>query len=86
MLSLVQVTAEELVLKADRCLYIEEFLKAVSPDIAMASNGRHNKFHHPHKQAGERLDSLKIPLLNTSQKGTVQVEFDESGYRITTAL
>ena len=63
-----------------------EFLKAVSPDIAIASNGRHNKFHHPHKQVVERLDSLKIPLLNTSQKGTVQVEFDESGYRITTAL
>lgn len=63
-----------------------EFLEAVSPKFAIASNGRHNKFHHPHKQVVERLDSLKIPLLNTSQKGTVQVEFDENGYRIKSAL
>ena len=63
-----------------------EFLEAVAPDVAIASNGRHNKFHHPHKQVVERLDSLKIPLWNTSQKGTVQVDFDESGYRITSAL
>jgi len=63
-----------------------EFLEAVAPKFAIASNGRHNKFHHPHPQVVERLDSLKIPLWNTSQKGTVQVEFDENGYRIKSAL
>lgn len=59
-----------------------EFLEAVRPNVAIASNGRRNKFHHPHKQVVERLDSLKIPLWNTSQKGTVQVRFDENGYEI----
>lgn len=59
-----------------------EFLEAVRPKVAIASNGRRNKFHHPHKQVVERLDSLKIPLWNTSQKGTVRVRFDESGYDI----
>lgn len=59
-----------------------EFLEAVSPRVAIASNGRRNKFHHPHRQVTERLDSLKIPLLNTSQKGTVQVTFDKNGYHI----
>lgn len=59
-----------------------EFLEAVSPQVAIASNGRRNKFHHPHRQVTERLDSLKIPLLNTSQKGTVRVTFDKNGYRI----
>ena len=59
-----------------------EFLEAVNPRIAIASNGRRNKFRHPHRQVTERLDSLKIPLLNTSQKGTVKVTFDKNGYHI----
>ncbi len=63
-----------------------EFLEAVSPQVAIASNGRRNKFRHPHKQVTERLDSLKIPLLNTSQKGTIRVSFDKNGYRIDTTI
>lgn len=63
-----------------------EFLKAVNPQVAIASNGRRNRYRHPHKQVVERLDSLKIPLLNTSQKGTVEIDFSESGYRIQTAI
>lgn len=63
-----------------------EFLEAVAPDVAVASNGRRNRFHHPHGQVVKRLDSLKIPLLNTSESGTVSVEFSDDGYRIRTAL
>lgn len=63
-----------------------EFLNAVKPQIAIASNGRKNRYRHPHKQVVERLDSLKIPLINTSKKGTVEIDFSENGYRIRTAL
>ena len=59
-----------------------EFLEAVQPEIAIASNGKHNRFRHPHKVVVERLDSLKIPLLNTSKVGTVFVHFNESGHQI----
>lgn len=59
-----------------------EFLEAVQPEIAIASNGKHNRFRHPHKVVVERLDNLKIPLLNTSKVGTVFVHFNESGHQI----
>ncbi len=59
-----------------------EFLEAVDPRIAIASNGRKNKFRHPHREVTERLDSLGIPLLNTSQKGTVTVTFDKNGHHV----
>ncbi len=62
-----------------------EFLEAVKPDVAIASNGRRNRFRHPHAQVVKRLDSLKIPLLNTSERGSVEAIFDESGYRLHTA-
>ncbi len=63
-----------------------EFLEAVNPKFAIASNGRRNKFHHPHRQVVERLDSLKIPLWNTKEKGTVQIRFDKNGYHVKSAI
>ena len=62
------------------------FLEAVNPDIAIASNGRKNRFRHPHKEVVNRLDSLKIPLLNTSEKGSVFVRFNANGYQVQTSL
>ena len=54
-----------------------DFLKAINPQVAIISSGRRNRFRHPHKQVTNRLDSLKIPYLNTAKNGTVTVTFYE---------
>ena len=51
------------------------FLKAVNPKLAVISSGRKNRFRHPSKQVIQRLDSLKIPYLNTAEKGTIDIVF-----------
>lgn len=63
-----------------------EFLEAVSPELAIISSGRRNKFHHPHPQVTRRLDSLDIPYLNTAEKGTISITFSEGTTSIETML
>ena len=52
-----------------------KFLNRVSPELALISSGRKNRFRHPSKQVIQRLDSLKIPYLNTAEKGTIDIVF-----------
>ena len=51
-----------------------EFLAAVSPQVAIVSAGRLNRFHHPAKSIVERYDGQQIPLYNTAQWGMVQFQ------------
>lgn len=53
----------------------KDFLVAVNPRLAVISSAPHNKFRHPHKQVTDRLDSLKIPYLNTANSGTILIKF-----------
>ena len=62
------------------------FLTAVEPKLALVSSGRKNRFHHPHKQVVERLDSLGIPYLNTANRGTITVQFTPDTMLIETML
>jgi competence protein ComEC len=50
-------------------------LNRVKPKLALISSGRKNRFRHPSKQVIQRLDSLKIPYLNTAERGTIDVVF-----------
>ena len=59
-----------------------EFLRRVAPELAIASAGKNNKFHHPSKQVVERLDSLRIPLLNTAKDGSIRIRFGADSPRI----
>ena len=52
-----------------------KFLNRVNPELALISSGRKNRFRHPSKQVIQRLDSLKIPYLNTAEKGTIDIVF-----------
>ena len=63
-----------------------EFLTAVAPELAIISSGRRNKFRHPHKQVTNRLDSLRIPYLNTAKNGTVTVTFSEDSLVVETMV
>ena len=62
------------------------FLTAVGPKLALVSSGRKNRFHHPHKQVVERLDSLGIPYLNTATRGTITVRFTPDTMLVETML
>ena len=62
------------------------FLTAVAPQLALISSGRKNKFRHPSKQVTDRLDSLRIPYLNTATSGTVTVRFYEDSTAIETMI
>ena len=60
------------------------FLNAVSPTYAIIPSGRKNRFHHPHKQVTDRLDSLHIPYINTAKKGTITFTFSPDSVSYTT--
>jgi len=50
------------------------FLRAVTPQWAVISAGRRNKFGHPHPQVLARLDSLRIQSVRTDLNGAVIFE------------
>ena len=51
----------------------EEFLRAVSPQLAVISAGLNNKYGHPKPAVLDRLSALGIPILTTSQLGDIRV-------------
>ena len=60
------------------------FLKQTNPKLAIISSGRKNRFRHPSKQVIQRLDSLKIPYLNTAEKGTIDILFSTDSMIVNT--
>lgn len=52
------------------------FLSAVSPEYAVVSAGKDNKYGHPHKEVTDLLANLKIPAINTADKGTIIFKTD----------
>lgn len=51
----------------------ETFLNAISPEKAIISSGRNNRYHHPHQETLDVLNKLNIEYLNTQDKGTIKV-------------
>ncbi len=60
----------------------EVFLKAVSPDSAVISAGKKNRYGHPHPDIIERLRQLNIPLRRTDTDGDIRLESDGISYRL----
>lgn len=54
----------------------EEFLKVVSPSLALISCGKDNDYGHPHEETLEKLEKYDIPYERTDFKGTVVVGSD----------
>ncbi|MDQ0484722.1 ComEC/Rec2 family competence protein [Guptibacillus hwajinpoensis] len=54
----------------------EQFLKAVSPQAAVISVGRNNRYHFPNDSVLQRLKSQNIPILRTDQIGTLIAKSD----------
>lgn len=54
----------------------EQFIKAVSPSLAVISVGESNSYGHPHDEVLRRLQGAHIPILRTDLQGTVVVGSD----------
>ncbi|MBQ6537716.1 MAG: ComEC/Rec2 family competence protein [Eubacterium sp.] len=60
----------------------EEFLKLIRPEIAVASAGKNNRYHHPAKEAVERLNCSGAKLYCTIECGAVNTFSDGKQYYV----
>lgn len=58
------------------------FLKAVNPDVSIVSTRKDNPFGFPHQETVERLNNLKIPLLELNKFGTLTLSTDGNSFDI----
>ena len=54
----------------------EIFAKTISPEYAIVSSGKDNRYGHPHSEVLELLTKLGIPMLNTAVEGNISFESD----------
>jgi competence protein ComEC len=52
------------------------WLEKVSPEVAIISVDKNNKYGHPHQEILDRLKSLHIPFLKTSDRGNIIFKSD----------
>ncbi len=58
------------------------WLKAVRPELAVASMGAGNDYGHPHPETVSLLRRSGIPFLRTDRLGTISIESDGSDWRV----
>lgn len=49
-----------------------EFLAQVTPEIALISAGKNNRYKHPHQETLERFEKAKIRVYRTDQQGAIR--------------
>lgn len=57
----------------------KEFLNAASPEYAVISAGRNNRYKHPHGQTLDRLESFGIKIYRTDLSGNITITADSGG-------
>ncbi|WP_369347126.1 ComEC/Rec2 family competence protein [Amylolactobacillus amylophilus] len=57
----------------------ESFLLAVNPRVAFISAGRNNRYHHPHQETLDKLQTYDIRSLNTAECGMINWYFNPFG-------
>jgi len=58
------------------------WLKAVGPELAVASVGKNNEYGHPHSETIDLLRRSGIPLLRTDQLGTIAITSDGRDWQV----
>lgn len=58
----------------------EEFVKAVSPDVAVISLGKDNSYGHPHRETIETFKKENIKILRTDELGTIIIQSDGKSF------
>lgn len=56
------------------------WLERVSPEVAIVSVDKNNKYGHPHKEILDRLFNIGIPYLSTADKGNIL--FKSDGFKL----
>ena len=51
----------------------EEFLEKVSPEVAVISAGKENRYGHPHQEVLETLNKYGITVLRTDMEGDIKI-------------
>jgi len=54
----------------------EIFVKTISPEYAVVSSGKDNRYGHPHSEVVDVLQQFGIPMLNTAVEGSISFESD----------
>jgi len=60
----------------------EEFLEAVSPELAVISVGEDNRFGHPSQEVVDRLRDQGVEVLRTDLGGAITVTTDGRRWRV----
>ncbi len=60
----------------------EEFLRAVSPEVAVISVGRKNRYGHPHQEVLDRLRDFGIAVFRTDVDGDIRLQSNGRSYAI----
>ena len=60
----------------------KEFIKKVSPKIALNSSGYANQFNHPHPLIKKRYIDNKIKFYDTQDKGMIELLFTKEGINL----
>jgi beta-lactamase superfamily II metal-dependent hydrolase len=58
------------------------WLRAVRPQLAVASMGKYNEYGHPHFETLDLLRRSGIPLLRTDQVGTIAITSDGRDWQV----
>lgn len=59
-----------------------ELLESVSPEIAVISSGKDNRYGHPHKEIIDLLSEYGVKVLRTDELGSIEVVTDGEKYWI----
>jgi competence protein ComEC len=54
----------------------ESFVKAIAPTYALISDGKNNKYGHPHKETLDILTNLGVKILRTDLLGSIILKCD----------
>lgn len=57
----------------------DDWLKRLSPQLAIISAGRNNMYRHPHPTIVARLQARRIATYTTKEDGGLQIRIDKSG-------
>jgi len=56
------------------------FVRAIAPAYAVISDGKNNKYGHPHKETLDTLGEYGVHILRTDQKGTIVFTSDGNSF------
>jgi len=60
----------------------EDFLQAINPIYALISDGKNNKYGHPHQEITNLLSQLGIRVFRTDQQGSIIIKSDETSQKL----